>query len=83
MPEDPGWQRHSSLPDGAQRRHKRTIAAAAAGHRYVKPLTGKTERGELDATFVITHRMPLEEAPAAYELLVNEKGGCVKGVLAP
>lgn len=52
-------------------------------HKYVKLLMGQIERGELDATFIITHRLPLEEAPAAYDLFANKKDGCVKVVLTP
>jgi threonine dehydrogenase-like Zn-dependent dehydrogenase len=52
-------------------------------HRYVKPLMEKIERGELDPTFIITHRPSLEEAPRAYDLFVNKKDECIKVVLKP
>ena len=31
-------------------------------HRYMKPLMERIEKGELDPSFVITHRFPLDEA---------------------
>ncbi len=49
--------------------------------KYVKPLMEKIEKGELDATFIITHRRPLEEAPKMYDLFVNKKDNCIKVVL--
>jgi threonine dehydrogenase-like Zn-dependent dehydrogenase len=52
-------------------------------HRYVKPLMEKIERGELDARFIITHRLPLSEAPRGYDLFCRKKEGCVKVVLKP
>ncbi|HET7768515.1 MAG TPA: glutathione-dependent formaldehyde dehydrogenase, partial [Chloroflexota bacterium] len=52
-------------------------------HRYVKPLMEKIERGELDARFIITHRLPLSEAPRGYDLFCRRKEGCVKVVLKP
>src|SRR5690606_16561691 len=36
--------------------------------RYMKPLLAKIEAGEIDPTFLITHRLPLEDAPRAYEI---------------
>ncbi len=30
-----------------------------------------------------THRLPLEEAPAAYEMFQKKEDGCVKVVLKP
>src|SRR5581483_9682460 len=35
--------------------------------RYMKPLLERIEKGDLDSTFIITHRMRLSEAPEAYE----------------
>ena len=32
-------------------------------HRYMRPLLERIQRGELDPTCVITHRLPLAEAP--------------------
>ncbi len=51
--------------------------------RYLQPLLGLIERGAIDPSFVITHRVPLVEAPAAYETFRDKKDGCIKVVLRP
>jgi threonine dehydrogenase-like Zn-dependent dehydrogenase len=50
--------------------------------RYWKKLLGYIQDGEIDPSFVITHRMKLEEAPEAYEMF-KKKNGCIKVVLQP
>jgi threonine dehydrogenase-like Zn-dependent dehydrogenase len=52
-------------------------------HRYMKPLLSKIESGEIDPSFVITHKVPLAEAPAAYKKFRDKKDGCIKVVLKP
>lgn len=51
--------------------------------RYLSPLLEKIESGQIDPSFIITHRMPLEDAPKAYELFKGKDDGCVKVVLHP
>jgi threonine dehydrogenase-like Zn-dependent dehydrogenase len=51
--------------------------------RYTKPLLEKIEAGEIDPSFIITHRLPLEEAPAAYKTFRDKEDGCIKVVLKP
>ena len=51
--------------------------------RYMQPLLGKIERGEIDPSFVITHRMSLEDAPKGYDIFLNKQEDCVKVVLKP
>ena len=51
--------------------------------RYLKPLLAKIEAGEIDPSFVITHRLELSEAPAAYKTFRDKKDGCIKVVLQP
>ncbi len=51
--------------------------------RYLKPLLAKIEGGEIDPSFVITHRVKLQDAPAAYKTFRDKKDGCVKVVLQP
>jgi threonine dehydrogenase-like Zn-dependent dehydrogenase len=50
-------------------------------HRYLKPLLARIQRGEIDPSFVITHRLPLGEAPRGYDLFLNQRDGCEKVVL--
>jgi threonine dehydrogenase-like Zn-dependent dehydrogenase len=52
-------------------------------HRYLRPLLDRIEAGELDPSFVITHRLPLDEAPHGYETFKNKREDCVKVVLSP
>jgi threonine dehydrogenase-like Zn-dependent dehydrogenase len=51
--------------------------------RYMQPLLERIERGELDPTRIITHRLPLAEAPQGYDMFKNKKDGCEKVVLKP
>jgi threonine dehydrogenase-like Zn-dependent dehydrogenase len=50
-------------------------------HRYMRPLLERIERGEIDPSFVVTHRLPLSEAPRGYDLFLNKEDGCEKVVL--
>jgi threonine dehydrogenase-like Zn-dependent dehydrogenase len=50
-------------------------------HRYMKPLLEHIERGELDPTFIITHRMPLDQAAEGYKIFNAKQENCEKVVL--
>lgn len=52
-------------------------------HRYLKPLFERIEKGEVDPSFVITHRFKLEDAPKAYKMFANREERCIKVVLSP
>ncbi len=52
-------------------------------HRYVKPLLDRIQKGEIDPSFVITHRMSLSDAPKGYEIFKHKKDNCIKVVLKP
>jgi threonine dehydrogenase-like Zn-dependent dehydrogenase len=41
------------------------------------------ESGAIDPSFVITHRLPLEDAPDAYRTFRDKADGCIKVVLKP
>jgi threonine dehydrogenase-like Zn-dependent dehydrogenase len=51
--------------------------------RYTSELLDVIESGRLDPSYVITHRMSLDEAPAAYETFKHKEDDCVKVVLTP
>jgi threonine dehydrogenase-like Zn-dependent dehydrogenase len=51
--------------------------------RYLKPLLERIEKGEIDPSFVITHRMSLSDAPKGYETFLNKEDDCMKVVLTP
>jgi len=52
-------------------------------HNYVRPLMELVEKGAIDPTFIITHRMALDDAPYGYELFKEKQDGCIKIVLTP
>jgi threonine dehydrogenase-like Zn-dependent dehydrogenase len=49
--------------------------------RYMKPLLERIQRGEIDPSFVITHTMPLSEAPRGYDMFLNKEDNCEKVIL--
>lgn len=49
--------------------------------KYMKPLLERIQKGEIDPSFVITHRVKIEEGPKAYQTFANEKNDCIKVVL--
>jgi threonine dehydrogenase-like Zn-dependent dehydrogenase len=49
--------------------------------RYMKPLLQRIQNGEIDPSFVITHRLPLDEASRGYEMFLNKEDNCEKVVL--
>ncbi len=51
--------------------------------KYLRPLLERVERGEIDPSFVITHRLPLDDAPRAYAMFNDKEDGCIKVVLKP
>jgi threonine dehydrogenase-like Zn-dependent dehydrogenase len=50
-------------------------------HRYMKPLLQRVQNGEIDPSFVITHRLPLDQAPRGYDMFLNKEDNCEKVVL--
>lgn len=51
--------------------------------RYMRPLLNMIVEGTIDPSFVVTHRVPLEEAPNLYETFKKKEDGCIKVVLKP
>ena len=71
------------FPMGSVMNRSLTIRAGQCHvQRYMKPLLERIERGEIDPSFVITHRMKLSEAAKGYDLFVHKKDGCEKVVLS-
>jgi threonine dehydrogenase-like Zn-dependent dehydrogenase len=52
-------------------------------NRYADDLLRRIEEGQIDPSFVITHRVGLEEGPAFYETFRDKKDGCIKVVMRP
>ena len=51
--------------------------------RYMKPLLQRIEKGEIDPSFVITHRMSLNDAAKGYDMFTHKQDDCIKIVLKP
>ncbi|HZZ64175.1 MAG TPA: hypothetical protein VFE17_01630, partial [Candidatus Baltobacteraceae bacterium] len=50
-------------------------------HRYMRPLLDRIRRGEIDPSFIITHRGTLEDAPRYYKLMAQHEDHFVKSFL--
>ena len=51
--------------------------------KYLRPLAELILQGKIDPSFVITHRLPLDQAPHAYKIFQKKQDGCIKVVLKP
>jgi threonine dehydrogenase-like Zn-dependent dehydrogenase len=70
------------FPMGAVVNRSLTIRAGQCHvQRYMRPLLDRIERGEIDPSFVVTHRMSLSEAAQGFDLFMNKRDGCEKVVL--
>jgi threonine dehydrogenase-like Zn-dependent dehydrogenase len=49
--------------------------------RYMRPLLQHIMDGDIDPSFIVTHRLQLDDAPRGYELFKNKEDGCLKVVL--
>ena len=52
-------------------------------HKYMRPLLARIEKGEIDPSFVISHKFSLADAPTAYARFLREKDEVIKCVLKP
>jgi threonine dehydrogenase-like Zn-dependent dehydrogenase len=52
-------------------------------HKYLKPLLDRIQKGEIDPSFVITHRLNLDNASYAYEIFRAKEDKCIKVVMKP
>lgn len=50
---------------------------------YLPMLLERIQKGEIDPSFVITHRATLEDGPALYKTFRDKKDGCIKVVMKP
>jgi len=51
--------------------------------KYMKPLLERIQNGEIDPSFIITHRVKIDDAAAAYKTFRNHDDDCIKVVLNP
>ena len=52
-------------------------------HKYLRPLLSLIQNNRIDPSFVITHRLTLEDAASGYETFKNNKDECIKVVMKP
>ena len=50
---------------------------------YMAKLLGMINEGKVDPSLIITHTLPLSEAPRGYDIFANHKENCVKVILTP
>jgi len=77
-----GWD--DKIPLGAFM-NKGLILKTGQTHmmRYMKPLLERIERAEIDPSFVVSHRLPIDSAPEAYRMFREKNDKCTKVVLDP
>ena len=58
-------------------------SAQQHGQKYVTRLLEHAVKGELDASYLATHRFSLEDSPRGYEMFRGKEDGCVRAVFVP
>jgi threonine dehydrogenase-like Zn-dependent dehydrogenase len=72
------------FPMGAVMNRSLTIKSGQCHvHRYMKRLLEHVQKGDIDPTFMITHRLGLDDAPLGYDMFANKQDEVVKIVLKP
>ncbi len=51
--------------------------------RYIPMLLDRIAAGELDTRHLVTHVLPLDEAPRGYEMFKSKADGCVRALFRP
>jgi threonine dehydrogenase-like Zn-dependent dehydrogenase len=51
--------------------------------RYMRPLLERIMNGDIDPSFVITHRLSLDDAAQGYKIFHGKEDNCIKVVLKP
>ncbi|MGC4880243.1 zinc-dependent alcohol dehydrogenase [Micromonospora sp. DT43] len=49
--------------------------------RYTRPLLERIRRGEIDPSFIVSHRLPLRDAPKGYKIFQKKQDDCTKVLL--
>ena len=72
------------IPLGSMMNRSLTIKTGQTHvQRYMQPLLERIQKGEIDSTCVITHRLPLHDAPRGYDIFKHKVDDCIKVVLKP
>jgi threonine dehydrogenase-like Zn-dependent dehydrogenase len=77
----PPW---NLVPIGVAMNKGLTLRGAQCSvRRHMPLLLDHIRAGRIDARAIISHRLPLDDAPKAYHMFANKQDGCVKVVLVP
>ena len=72
------------LPFGAAMNKGLTIRMGQTHvNRWTDDLLRRIEEGQIDPSFVVTHKASLADGPAMYETFRDKSDGCIKVVLKP
>ena len=72
------------MPMGAVMNKALTIKTGQTHcQRYLKPLLDRIAHGDIDPSFVVTHRMKLADAPQGFDMFNRKQDGCIKIVMTP
>jgi threonine dehydrogenase-like Zn-dependent dehydrogenase len=72
------------IPFGAAMNKGLTIRTGQTHvNRYALDLLRRIEEGQIDPSYIITHRAKLQDGPGLYETFRDKKDGCIKVVLTP
>jgi threonine dehydrogenase-like Zn-dependent dehydrogenase len=52
-------------------------------HKYLPRLLRYIENGDIDPSFVVTHRVSIDRAPEMYRTIRDKQDGCIKVVMQP
>ncbi len=74
----------NSIPMGAVVNKGLTLRSGQTHvNRYIDELLQRIVKGDIDPSFVITHRVTLDEAPDMYKAFRDKEDGCIKVVMHP
>ncbi len=72
------------IPFGALMNNALTVRTAQTHvNRWTPGLLRRVEEGQIDPSFVITHKIPLSKGPQMYKTFREKSDGCVKAFLKP
>ena len=72
------------FPIGAVMNRSLTIKTGQCHvHRYMRPLLDRIRNGDIDPTFLISHRLQLDDAPRGYQIFKHKQDNCTKVILKP
>jgi threonine dehydrogenase-like Zn-dependent dehydrogenase len=72
------------MPMGAVMNKALTIRTGQTHtQRYLRPLLQRIKNGDIDPSFVVTHRLKLADAPYGFSTFSGKQDGCIKIVMTP